>query len=165
MLPEVGIEVLKETIVAETLPGGGIDLENFIKVCLPCREASVPARCNACGDEVVYRTKCGLCESHGCARGQWCDRHGPDAPPSPTWFDAEEDTAVKAEEAGVMQHPTEKQVDTAVEAVDAVEEKLEAKKEVQQETAASSSGPSTRPAVRCKWCKAMAIASCKSCQC
>merc|ERR1712086_974887 len=57
-----GIEVLKETIVAETLPDGGIDLENFIKVCLPCREANVPPRCNACGDEVVYRTKCGLCE-------------------------------------------------------------------------------------------------------
>merc|ERR1712086_742398 len=160
-----GIEVSNEAILAETLPDGGIDLENFIKVRLPCREASVPARCNQCGDEMVYRTKCGLCDSHDCARSQWCDRHGPDAPPSPTWFDAEEDTAVKAEEAGLMQHPTEKQVDTAVEAVEAVEEKLEAKKEVQQETAASSSGPSARPAVRCKWCKAMAIASCKSCQC
>merc|ERR1712086_537669 len=108
-LPEVGIEVLKETIVAETLPGGGIDLENFIKVCLPCREANVPPRCNACGDEVVYRTKCGLCESHGCARSQWCEDHGPDpAPPTPIWLGT-------------------------AEAVDAVEEKLEAKKEVSEE--------------------------------
>merc|ERR1712086_839425 len=104
-----GIEVSKETIVAETLPGGGIDLENFIKVCLPCREASVPPRCNACGDEVVYRTKCGLCESHGCARSQWCEDHGPDpAPPTPIWLGT-------------------------AEAVDAVEEKLEAKKEVSEE--------------------------------
>merc|ERR1712194_778728 len=42
-----GIEVSKETIVAETLPEVGIVLENFIKVCLPCREASVPPRCNS----------------------------------------------------------------------------------------------------------------------